>query len=130
MRIAGFVVVVSFVFLQALSAWAAGPTISFEYEVKDLGQVSHEERVPAQFPLTNVGDTVLVIQKVEADCGCTETFNESREVPPKGRSEITAVLDTATLSPGKNERYVYVKSNDLQRPIVTLTLVVEVVGQD
>ncbi len=130
MRIAGFVVVVSFVFLQALSAWAAGPTISFEYEVKDLGQVSHKERVPAQFPLTNVGDTVLVIQKVEADCGCTETFNESREVPPNGRSEITAVLDTSTLRPGKNERQIVVKSNDPRRPFVKLTLVVEVLGQD
>lgn len=111
--------------LQPFIAWAAGPAISFGSEVKDLGQVSGGQKLTVRFPFSNAGDGDLVVQDVRADCGCTEVSEGNGEVPPHGRSEIVAVLDT-TGAPGKKQRHILVRSNDPQRPIVTLTLVVEV----
>jgi hypothetical protein len=116
------------VWLQPFNAWATGPTISFGYEVTDLGQVSAGQKVTVRFPFANAGDGDLVVQDVRADCGCTEISEASREVPPRGRSEIVAVLDT-TGAPGKKQRHILVRSNDPLRPIVNLTLVVEVVSE-
>jgi hypothetical protein len=113
------------VWLQPFNAWATGPAISFGYEVKDLGQVSGGQKVTVRFPFSNRGDGDLVVQDVRADCGCTEISEATREVPPKGISEIVAVLDT-TGAPGRKQRRILVQSNDPGRPIVTLTLVVEV----
>lgn len=111
----------------ALPAWGTGPTISFDYEVHDLGVVHQTGKVSVRFPFTNRGDSMLVVQGIDADCGCTETYSGSREVPPHGRSEIVAVLDTARLNPGKNQKHIHVRCNDPSRFSVTLTTVVEVV---
>lgn len=115
--------------LQPLDSWATGPRISFQQEVNELGRVPFGRKVKVHFPFTNNGDGTLIIQAVKADCDCTEAYNESADVPPRGRSEIIAVLDTTTLRPGRNERHVHVRSNDPQRPSITLTMVVEVVRE-
>ena len=105
------------------------PDSPSRHEVTDLGKVPQGQEVAARFPFTNAGDRTLVVQGVQADCGCTETLSESREVPPQGHSEIVAVLNTAKLNPGKNEKHIHVRFNDAQRPNVTLTMVVEVVRE-
>jgi len=115
--------------LQGVDAWATSPSISFVREVQDLGRAPFGRKLTVHFPFTNMGDETLVIQAVKADCDCTETYNENSEVPPRGRSEIITVLDTGPLRPGRNERQVHVRSNDPQRPDVTLTMVVEVVRE-
>jgi hypothetical protein len=129
MKIAKLLMVEVLVCLCALCAWASGPTISFGHQVKDFGKIPHGEKLTERFPFTNVGDDLLIVQNVEADCGCTEIRCESREVSPQAHSAIVAVLDTTTLRPGKNERHIHVRSNDLLRPIVTLTLGVEVLPE-
>lgn len=114
--------------LQTLDARAAGPRISFPHEIEDLGQVAGGEKVTVRFPFSNAGDANLIVQEVRAECGCTEISHTSRGVPPKGSGEIVAVLNTTGLH-GKKQRHIHVRSNDPGRPIVTLTLVVEVLPE-
>lgn len=127
MRTAKLLIMMAVLYCCAQPAWAVGPAIAFDYEVQDLGFVSRGQSVPVRFPFTNGGDSMLVVQDVGADCGCTETYSGNREVPPHGRSEIVAVLDTGRLNPGKNQKQIHVRCNDASRGQVTLTMVVEVI---
>jgi hypothetical protein len=115
--------------LHPFDAWAAGPRISFQQEIKELDTVPSGQQVTVLFPFSNAGDIALVVEGVEADCGCTEAYSRALEVQPRDHSEIVAVLNTSRLSLGKNERHVYVRCNDPQRPRVTLALIVEVVRE-
>ena len=109
-------------------SWATAPRISFAREVEDLGQIRSGQKVTVRFQFSNSGNGNLTIQRVEADCGCTEISETRRNVPPRGIGEIVAVLDTTGL-PGRKEKHIHVQSNDPQRPTVTLTMVVEVVSE-
>jgi hypothetical protein len=127
MRLLSLMVFFVIICLQAVSVCAGGPRLAFAHEATDLGRVPQGQEVAVRFPLTNAGDGTLVVQGVQADCACTETLNGSPEVPPQGHSEIVAVLNTARLTPGRNEKHIHVRCNDPQRPNVTLTMVVEVI---
>ena len=129
MTIKKLIVVMAIICLQTLNAWAAGPKISFGVQTKDLGIVTHGQKITVQFPFTNIGSTTLFIKEIHADCGCTEVFNESQELTPQGRSEIVVILDTAGLPPGRIERHIHVQSNDSERPNITLTLLAEIVRE-
>jgi len=129
MKIAELLIVEVLVCVYALCAWASGPKISFNYEVKDFGKVHSGEKLTERFRLTNVGDDVLIVREVRADCGCTKTLTGSPELIPGGHSEILAILETSDLGPGRKERHIYVKSNDPQRPSVKLTLRADVVRE-
>jgi hypothetical protein len=127
MRMTKLLIVMVALFCCAQPVWAVGPAIAFDYEVQDLGFVSRGQSVSVRFPFTNGGDGVLVLQGIGADCGCTETYGGSQEVPPHGRSEVVAVLDTGRLNPGKNQKHIHVRCNDASRYQVTLTMVIEVI---
>jgi hypothetical protein len=129
MTIKKLIVVMAIICLQTLDAWAAGPKISFGAETKVLGKVTHGQKITVQFPFVNIGTTTLFIKEIHADYGCTEFFNESPELTPRGRSEIVVILVTAGLSPGRIERHIHVRSNDSERPNITLTLLAEIVRQ-
>ena len=48
-----------------------GPEISFEEETHDFGTIPDDTKVSHRFEFTNTGEEPLVIQEVEAGCGCT-----------------------------------------------------------
>lgn len=129
MKIAKLLMVEVLVCLYPLCAWASGPTISFGHQVKDFGKVPSGEKLTERFPFTNVGDDLLIVQNVEADCGCTKTLSGSRKIAPGERSEIVATFNTSGLGPGRKERHIYVRSNDSQRPRIKLTLLADVVRE-
>lgn len=110
-------------------SWAKGPRISFDTETYDYGTVRYGMSVSKRFLVKNTGDQLLIIKKVEADCGCTNTVVGSQELPPGETSEIVAEFDTTGLSPGRKKKHVYVESNDPDRPSVTLTLLADVIRE-
>jgi hypothetical protein len=120
--------VAALVCLEGIDAPATSPGISFEHEVEDLGQVPGGQKITVRFPFSNREAGDLIVQDVRAVCGGTEISEATREAPPKGISEIVAVLDT-TGALGKKQRHILVQSNDPGRPIVTLALVVEVMPE-
>lgn len=106
-----------------------GQSISFDKEVHDYGKVMYGETVTEEFILTNSGDKILTIDKVEASCGCTKAIKGSSEVPPKGQTKIVAAFDTTDMKAGRKQKTVSVFSNDPKRPIVKLTLLADVVRE-
>jgi len=105
------------------------PRITFDKEVHDYGRVLYGDTVSDEFIVTNSGDQVLIIDKLEASCGCTKAIKGSSEVPPKGQTKIMAAFDTTGLRGGKKQKTIYVHSNDPERPVVKLTLLADVVRE-
>lgn len=108
-------------------SWASGPSISFDKETHDYGRVVYGDIVRESFNLTNKGNQTLMIEKLDASCGCTRAVKGASEVPPKGSSTIEAEFDTNGLRPGRKEKSIFVHSNDPDRPVVKLTLFADVI---
>lgn len=117
---------VSVLFLGPL-AWAGGASISFDKESHDYGRVLYGNSVKHQFVISNAGTQTLVIDKLQATCGCTRTIKGASEIPPGGKTTLEAEFDTIGLRPGRKEKSIYVHSNDAVRPVVRLTLLADVV---
>lgn len=107
--------------------WAAGPSISFDKETHDYGKVVYGDTVRDSFTVTNKGNQTLIIEKLDASCGCTKAVKGTSDVPPKGNSTIIAEFDTNGLRQGRKEKSIFVHSNDPQRPVVKLTLLADVI---
>jgi len=117
---------VPFLFIGHL-VWAGGASISFDRESHDYGRVLYGNSVKHQFVISNTGTQTLVIDKLQATCGCTRTIKGASEIPPGEKTELEAEFDTRGLRPGRKEKSIYVHSNDPVRPIVRLTLLADVV---
>ncbi|MBI4964055.1 MAG: DUF1573 domain-containing protein [Desulfomonile tiedjei] len=115
--------------LATSASAATGPRIHFEAPIQDCGKVLSGGTAQARFVFTNKGDETLVIKSIEADCGCTKMLTGAREVPPNGSSEITASFDTSGLKSGTKQHHVSVRSNDLNKPEVKLTIKAEVIRE-
>jgi hypothetical protein len=87
------------------------------------------ETVTEEFILTNTGDQPLIIDKLEASCGCTKAVKGASEVPPQGHTKIVAAFDTTGLKAGKKQKTISVYTNDPERPVVKLTLLADLVRE-
>jgi hypothetical protein len=108
---------------------AAGPRISFDRETHDYGKVFYGDSVTEQFVVTNTGDETLIIEKLDASCGCTKAVKGSTEIPPHGKSKIVVEFDTKGLKAGRKKQTIHVHSNDPTKPSTKLTLSADVVRE-
>ncbi|MBM4329227.1 MAG: DUF1573 domain-containing protein [Deltaproteobacteria bacterium] len=113
-----------------MGAWAAsGPKIKLDNESHDYGAVQYGANPTAQFELTNVGDETLVIQKVRASCGCTKAVHGTTEVPPGGKTVISATYETEGERPGRKKKSLHIHTNDPEKPVITVTLTADLVRE-
>jgi hypothetical protein len=113
-----------------LGAWAAaGPKIKLDKESYDYGTVQYGTDPTVQFELTNVGDETLVIQKLHASCGCTKAVHGSTEVPPGGKTVISATYETEGERPGRKKKSLRIHTNDPEKPVFTVTLTADLVRE-
>lgn len=117
------------VILPSLGSAQAGGKIAFDNENHDFGKVLYGEKATHTFVVTNLGDDVLRITKVDVDCGCTKAVKGDTVIAPKGTSEITVEFDTEGERSGKKEKSVFVSSTDPSRPTVKLSLASHVVRE-
>jgi hypothetical protein len=115
--------------MTAAASAAGGPSISFDKETHDYGRVRYGETVSEEFVFTNTGDQTLHIDKLEASCGCTKAIKGNTDVAPNGKSKVIAAFDTVGLRAGKKRQTVSVYSNDPNKPVVQLTLLVDVIRE-
>jgi hypothetical protein len=90
----------------------------------DAGRVDVGTEVRHTYELRNRGPRALQIA-VKPGCGCT-TADYDAEIPPGGTGRVTAVLDTTHVH-GRVEKIVDVLTNDPMQPVVTLTILADVV---
>jgi hypothetical protein len=96
------------------------PVISFDTLDHDFGTILEGERVLCFFDYENSGDGPLVIQSVEASCGCT-IVDWNRDPLAPGQGERLQVVFDATGRSGAQVKLITIKSN-ATNPRVRLTL--------
>ncbi len=67
--------------------------VSFEQTEIDMGELKQGQPQSASFGFKNVGEHPLVMQHVEASCGCTEPQWPNKPVKPGEEAEITVTYD-------------------------------------
>ena len=102
-----------FLFLSVVfvSAQTSGPSITWDKNTHDFGDIIQGEKAEYVFRLTNSGTEPLVITNVEVTCGCTTPKGWPRDpVKPGSRAEITIQFDS-THKIGRQNKVATVISN-------------------
>ncbi len=105
------------------------PQIIAQSSEHDFGDVAEGTSVTHNFVVSNSGGDVLKITKVRAGCGCTAASPEKSELAP-GESTTIRVAFNSTGREGRQEKYVFVNSNDPKTPELKLKFTCNVVKQD
>jgi hypothetical protein len=99
----------------------AGPQIDFEKTIHDLGQIGVTSgKKVAEFKFKNTGKGSLIINEVERCCEVT-TILEKTEFAP-GQSGVLKAEFHSNQKLGPISRTIYVKSNDMTAPRISLTI--------
>lgn len=67
--------------------------IEFDRIELDMGSIQHEKPHAAVFKFRNSGEHVLIIQHVEASCGCTQPEWPKHPIKPGQSGEIKVTYD-------------------------------------
>lgn len=110
-RILSTLILVAF---AAVASFAQGKPATFKFQEKNdtynFGTVKEAGEIEHVFEYTNTGGVPLIIQSVEASCGCT-TPDWSREpVLPGKKGKITVKYNTKGRV-GPFNKSIYIKSN-------------------
>ncbi len=100
----------------------AGPRISFDAVEHDFGEVMHGESPSVELNVTNTGDAVLVLGRIDSSCGCAKGVRGSKDIAPGALSKIFLQIDTEGMSSGLHSKTIEVHSNDPEHPLITLKL--------
>lgn len=106
------------VLLLAGFAWA-GPKLDVDQSEYDFETVVQGEAVEHTFIFTNIGDELLVVDKVRSSCGCTAALITSKNLPPGESGELKIRFDSARFR-GDVAKVVYLYTNDPFAPVTKL----------
>lgn len=101
------------IFALTMSAQAKKyPEIKFEKTTIDMGTFSMEDPIrKCTFKFTNVGNAKLVINTVQASCGCTVAEYPKDYIAPGASGEITVTYNGSNKMPGKFRKNIQIFSN-------------------
>jgi hypothetical protein len=95
----------------------AGPRLSFDKDIVDLGKLYGDEQIPVNLTCHNVGDSILEISVAGSSCGCITTDKgKTVEISPKAQHTFPIVISAI----GKSDTFqnaVYFKTNDESVPL-------------
>lgn len=106
----------------------SGPSIAFNEERHDFGDVVQGPVLVNNFEFTNVGEDLLVIKNVSTSCGCTSAIiGDKKEYLPGESGKVKVSFNTEGRT-GKFEKTITVETNDTKNPLKTLTITMNVMG--
>jgi hypothetical protein len=82
---------------------------------KNYGYVKRGEIITNVFEISNTGNSPLIIEDVEVSCSCTTVDFPKKPILPGQKAKIMVVFNTTTTY-GRQDRVVFVKSNDPKSP--------------
>lgn len=96
-----------------------------------FGDISFGQVVSYPFKVKNSGSEILEIKRVATSCACTTAKVDKENLNPGEEGELLVTYDTAAMGEGphgrgKQERIIYVKSNDPVNPQVEVTITANV----
>jgi len=100
------------------------PKILVSEEEWDFGKVTQGEKPTHIFMVKNEGEGDLVITGVKGCCPCIEVSISSNLIKPGESAELKVSYDTTDYV-GKDEKHVFIYSNDPQVPDKRISLYVE-----
>lgn len=105
----GFFVIISV--LTSIAVMGQKPTITFEEKTFDFGTINESDgKATHVFEFTNSGSTALLVQRVNASCGCTTPEWTKTPIEPGKKGEITVTYNPAG-RPGAFTKNITVYSN-------------------
>ena len=104
--------------------------ITFQQTSHDFGQIGLGSKHVCEFPFTNTGKSNLVITDVVNSCNCTLSMleNDKKEYAPGESGKIIAGYADLNSEVGEAIKHIYVYSNDVDNPKITLSLKVNLVA--
>ena len=94
--------------------------------VWDFGQVKQGEVLKHNFILKNESQKILNIKDVNTSCGCTVSKVEKKTLLPQESTPIEVEFKTQGYSGGVKQ-YIYVHTDNLDKPILRFIIKAEVV---
>lgn len=95
----------------------------------DFGDIIQDSVVTTYFVITNEGGALLKIIKVSASCGCTAVMPGKNELKRSESTEIKVAFDSKEKS-GKQNRTVYIETNDPKNSTITLAITGNVLNKE
>lgn len=96
------------------------PQIEIVPQSHDFGEIEYGEVAEYTFKIKNSGNSQLEISRISTSCACTSASVLTEKLNPSEETELKVTYDTGTMSgshaKGKQERIIYVKSNDPLSP--------------
>lgn len=102
-----------------------GPSIRFEGQKHDFGEMTPDEQRSHQWIFYNDGDEPLQVFDARSSCGCTASVATSESIAP-GQQGVLDVRFDAAGQYGTVRKTITVMSNDPARPRVKLTIIAKV----
>ena len=117
------------IFASLAYSQLVGPKIVVQSPNHNFGDIVQGEKVQHNFVVANTGGDKLVITNVRASCGCTAALPDKKELAP-GESTNIKVEFNSTGRVGKQDKTVYVTSNDKENPEIQLKFTGNVVKKE
>jgi hypothetical protein len=106
-----------------------GPKLLVLPTEHEFGKINQGDKVTHVFVLTNNGGDLLVIENVQASCGCTAATPEKNELAPGESTNLEVVFNSAGRN-GAQKKNITIKSNDPENPLIKLTITATVIKSD
>jgi hypothetical protein len=99
---------------------AQSPIIKFPVKEFDFGKIKEVDgNVTHVFDFTNIGKAPLVVNQVQASCGCTTPTWTKEPIEPGKKGAITVTYSTAG-RPGSFTKTITVSSNDTVKQVLII----------
>jgi hypothetical protein len=82
---------------------------------KNFGFVKRGEIIRNEYEIINTGNAPLIISDIEISCSCTTAEFSKEPILPGKKSKVVVIFNTTTVY-GRQDRIVYVNSNDPKGP--------------
>jgi len=102
---------IGFYINNVTSPYSGPPVLTVSEEVGDLGKIKPNDKQTYRFILKNEGGEKLVIERVQATCGCTATMLSEEEILSGKTAELEVTFNPRGYK-GKVTKSVYIYSND------------------
>ena len=96
-----------------------GAVIQFSETSHDFGTIDEGTRATYEFEFSNTGDSNLILNNVQASCGCTVPTWPRQPIKPGEKNKITVVYNSAG-RPGDFHKSITVTTNMKQDGVKTL----------
>ena len=98
----------------------SGPSIYFQEDYWDFGEITPDELPSHIFKFENMGDEVLIIKETRVSCeSCIDLIISTRELNPGEEGELKITLNSLDMI-GRFTKRIYMESNDPVNPQVTI----------